>query len=52
MTMDREPGDWYGVNSIAQVIKNIFKRRNAMEIAQVEYEIAENINLKRKQQGC
>lgn len=22
--MGREPGDWYGVNSITQVIKNIF----------------------------
>lgn len=22
--MSKEPGDWYGVNSIAQVIKSIF----------------------------
>lgn len=23
-SMNKEPGDWYGVNSITQVIKNIF----------------------------
>ena len=24
LTMGKEPGDWYGVNSIAQVITNMF----------------------------
>ena len=25
--MDKEPGDWYGVNSIAQVLSDLFKDR-------------------------
>jgi hypothetical protein len=25
--MEKEPGDWYGVNSIAQVLSDLFKER-------------------------
>ena len=25
--MDKEPGDWYGVNSIAQVLSDLFTER-------------------------
>ena len=38
-SMEREPGDWYGVNSIAQVIKNIFRQRQQDEMARIEAEI-------------
>jgi hypothetical protein len=26
--MEKEPGDWYGVNSIAQVLSDLFKDRS------------------------
>lgn len=28
LVMGKEPGDWYGVNSICQVIQSIFERNN------------------------
>lgn len=27
--MDKEPGDWYGVNSIAQVLSDLFTERHS-----------------------
>ncbi|CDW77084.1 UNKNOWN [Stylonychia lemnae] len=30
ISMDKQPGDWYGVNSITQVIKNIFDQKSTL----------------------
>lgn len=29
--MDKDPGDWYGVNSIGQVVQSIFKKHQEVK---------------------
>jgi len=31
ISMAKEPGDWYGVNSITQVIQDLFEKEDAKE---------------------
>ena len=40
--MNKEPGDWYGVNSIAQVLTEIFKSSNSKQYKHKDMEEVED----------